>query len=182
VAPSAATTLRALMASCLASRVSSTPTTLPSLRKEHFTYPCTRRAPAAQGISTSAWSSCLRGIQHDWCVRPAEAGFIVMYSRSRQSTKTRTTSIGCAPARTRSSPSSCRKATAELVRPSPHALSRGKEHLSIRITSCPRSANVNAAIDPAGPAPTTATSASSRTGASAVMSTHLTAQARRPLS
>ena len=52
-------------------------------------------------------------------------------------------------------------ATARGVRPSPQTLSRGNSDFSRSSTSRPAEAQWNAAADPAGPAPTTMTSASS---------------------
>ena len=56
-------------------------------------------------------------------------------------------------------PSCCISAIARGVRPSPHALSRGNWAESITSTSRPLRAAQAAAADPAGPAPTTTTSA-----------------------
>ena len=66
---------------------------------------------------------------------------------------------GCARRATGRGPSSCSSATARGVRPSPHALSRGNVAESITSTSRPPRAAQAAAADPAGPAPTTTTSA-----------------------
>ena len=57
------------------------------------------------------------------------------------------------------SPSSCISAMARGVRPSPQALSRGNWAESITSTSRPLRAAHAAAAEPAGPAPTTTTSA-----------------------
>src|SRR6185503_5760529 len=58
-----------------------------------------------------------------------------------------------------SSPSLSKSRRAPVVSPSPQNLSRGKAALSITITSRPARASVMAAAAPAGPPPTTATSA-----------------------
>src|SRR4051812_37045148 len=63
-------------------------------------------------------------------------------------------------ARSQSSrPSRCSSQTARGVRPSPQVLSRGKTAASAITTSAPARAAHAAAADPAGPAPTTSTSA-----------------------
>jgi len=60
---------------------------------------------------------------------------------------------------------SCNMDSADPM-PSPHGLSRGKACRSMRATRKPRVAAIYAATDPAGPAPTTATSKISFTGLS----------------
>src|SRR4051812_10764714 len=58
-------------------------------------------------------------------------------------------------------PNASSRRNAPAVRPSPQHLSRGDVALSIRMTSRPARANVIAAAAPAGPPPTTQTSARS---------------------
>ncbi len=166
VAPSAAMRWRAETLARRPLRRSSTPTTLPSLRIGSVTVPCRTRAPAFFAELTRASSNARRGRQQ-LCRRsgdPCHAPRLVC--RDRQSTTRRVASMWCAPARTLSSPSCRRNDTADDVSPSPHAFSRGNECLSMSTTSWPLDASVNAATAPLGPPPTTAISASSRTGSS----------------
>src|SRR5580704_15139133 len=69
------------------------------------------------------------------------------------------------PKRSNVTPMSRRISTACGATPSPHVLSRGKRLRSRRSTSTPEHASVCAAAAPAGPAPTTMTSAAIANGA-----------------
>ena len=135
--------------------------------------PAIRRAPAWQARSTRAASRSVRRAEAanwppDLVPGPGKGSRTWRPLGTATTTSCTGSQLGT-PAGSR--PRSSSRRNAAVVSPSPQHLSRGKVALSISTTSRPSRASVMAAAVPAGPAPTTATSAaaSARRDARAVI-------------
>ena len=120
--------------------------------------PSTNSAPSAFACFTSALSNSARGTTAaNWPSFRGRGNSTVRPEGDRM--KTSFTGIHVEMG-VGSSPRPSRSRSAPAVRPSPHALGRGKHARSTITTRCPARARVMAAAQPAGPAPTMAASQS----------------------
>ena len=115
-----------------------------------------RRRPASRASRTSASSSCRRGVTAAYLPSIGSGTTTSRPDGERSAARSTSNQSGISPGRARDRSSSRR---ASVVRPSPQHLSRGNTALSITTTDRPARVSRIAADVPAGPAPTTTTSA-----------------------
>ena len=151
--PSAATTYEAVT---VPTPATSTSTDEGNWRMASSAWPWWTFAPASIARSRSAASSSRRGVV---AAKMPSDGSGTQTSRpdgERNHAASTDFQLGTIDGRNPSGSSSRR---ASVVRPSPQHLSRGKVALSMTTTEWPALASTIAAVDPAGPAPMTTTSA-----------------------
>src|SRR5262245_8456931 len=122
--------------------------------------PTTRTRRCRRTCSTSTWSKRLRGTTSP-CVRPDDCTVpLRFWRRVPFGACTRSPSMRQEPAASTTLATPMRSSTESEsgLMPSPHTLSRGNTARSSRATVRPRSARNQAALVPAGPAPTITTS------------------------
>ena len=126
------------------------------LQREHG---CRRVAPAASAASARSVSRCSRPrARPQRCVDPSPPGSAATIVSSPRISATRRSSAPASRSNSAPMPSASRSGRLLAAMHSPQTLRRGKRCFSIRATDQPACASRIAAVEPAGPAPTTATS------------------------